>query len=79
MRLRPSAQALYKCVHMIQKQNFVHIFQNFNIFSQKPKETDLTEKAHTLNKYIITKHYLFLQDCKTYAWQFKLMHELYNS
>lgn len=58
---------------------FCSIFQTFNIFPQKPTEIDITQKEQPLNKYIVTKRYLLLQDCKTYAWQFKLKHKLYNS
>lgn len=46
---------------------FHSIFQTFNIFPQKPTEIDITQKEQPLNKYIVTKRYLLLQNCKTYA------------
>lgn len=58
---------------------FHSIFQTFNIFPQKPTEIDITQKEQPLNKYIVTKRYLLLQNCKTYAWQFKLKCKLYYS
>lgn len=52
----------FKC--MPQNRILFIFFRTSVYFSQKPKETDMTPKAHTLNKYTITKCYLLLQDCK---------------
>lgn len=62
----------------IQKENFAHIFWISMYVLRNQKNPDITQKAHTL-KYTITKCYSLLQVYKRYAWQFKLVHELYNS